>query len=188
MSRAIGWSAIKVAYVTSTKSYKGIAAEYGLPFASVAKKGRADGWPSLRKAFQEEAACRAIASGVDDEADRLANVMKAANAMGAALADVFSDADQFHRHLVQEYDGDSGRTVERVYSKVDTRAMKDLTGAIKDMTLVMRNLYNLPTQTEAEAQRIAAERLKLDQRKADAADSSDTRVVVEIRGFEEMDG
>lgn len=111
MSRAIDWSAIKVAYVTSTKSYKGIAAEYGLPFASVAKKGRADGWPSLRKAFQEEAACRAIASGVDDEADRLANVMKAANAMGAALADVFSDADQFHRHLVQEYDGDSGRTV-----------------------------------------------------------------------------
>ena len=46
MSRAIDWGPVKTAYVTSTKSYKRIAAEHNLPFASVARKGKEDGWPA----------------------------------------------------------------------------------------------------------------------------------------------
>ena len=86
---------------------------------------------------------------------------------------------------MSERDGDSEWTAERLYDKVDTKAIKDLTGALKDMTLVLRNLNNLPTQAEAEAQRIAAERLKLEQRKVDAAekaDGIDKSIVVRLEG------
>ena len=77
--------------------------------------------------------------------------------------------------------------MERIFDKADSRAIKDLTGALKDMTLVLRNLYNLPTQAEAEAQRIAAERLKLEQRRVDAESGTDKSIkVVLADGWEEM--
>lgn len=187
MSRAIDWSAIKTAYVTSTKSYKRVAAEFNMPFGSVAKKGKADGWPALRKAFQDEAACRAIAGQVDNEAERLGKIIEAANAMSDVIAGVFDDAEQFHRHIVTDTSGDETTTKEKIFEKVDSRAIKDLTGALKDMTLVLRNLYNLPTQAEAEAQRIAAERLNMDKRKMEAESDTAKRVeVVLANGWEEL--
>lgn len=187
MSRAIDWGAIKAAYVTSTKSYKRIAAEFDTPFRSVAQRGKADGWPALRKAYQEEAACRAIAGEVDNEARRLGKIIEASNAMSEVIVGVFADAEQFHRHIVQDKNGDDMTTTERIFEKVDSRAIKDLTGALKDMTLVLRNLYNLPTQQEREAQRIAAERLNLDKRKIDAENGIDKtiRVVMEA-GWEDL--
>ena len=74
---------------------------------------------------------------------------------------------------------------EKQFDKLDSKAIKDFTGALKDMTLVLRNLHNLPTQAEAEAQRIAAERLKLEQRKADAAEKAgevDKSIIVRLEG------
>lgn len=187
VGRAVDWTAIKTAYVTSTKSYRTIAKEFGMSFGGVSQKGREDGWPALRKAYQEEAACRAIANEVDNEANRLGKIIEAANSMSDVIHDVFADADQFHRHIVQDKNGDDISTVERRFEKVDSRAIKDLTGALKDMTLVLRNLYNLPTQAEAEAQRIAAERLNLDKRKADMDNSADKTIkVVLADGWEEL--
>ena len=187
MSRAIDWSAIKTAYVTSTKSYKRLAAEHNLSFAAGSKRGKADGWPALRKAYQEEAACRAIAGEVDNEAKRLGKIIEAANSMSDVIHDVFADADQFHRHIVTNTHGDETITSEKIFDKVDSRAIKDLTGALKDMTLVLRNLYNLPTQAEAEAQRIAAERLNMDKRKMEAEGDTTKRVeVVLANGWEEL--
>ena len=187
MSRAIDWGAIKAAYVSSTKSYRQIAKEHDVSFTSLSKKGKADGWPALRKAYQDEAACRAIADNIDNEANRLGKIIEAANSMSDVIVGVFADVEQFHRHIVQDKDGDDVITRERTFEKVDSRAIKDLTGALKDMTLVLRNLYNLPTQAEAEAQRIAAERLNLDKRKADLENGADKTIkVVLADGWEEL--
>ena len=49
----------------------------------------------------------------------------------------------------------------------------DLTGALKDLSFVMRSVYDLPTVQERNAMDIAAERLKLDQSKAAAAAAED---------------
>lgn len=185
MSRAIDWGAIKTAYVTSTKSYRQVAAEYGVSFAALSRKGNADGWRGLRKAYQDEAACRAIAGEIDNEADRLGKIIEAANSMSDVIADVFADADQFHRHIVQDKNGEDISTVERRFEKVDSRAIKDLTGALKDMTLVLRNLYNLPTQAEAEAQRIAAERLNLDKRKVENENGADKTIKIVLGDLED---
>ena len=75
-------------------------------------------------------------------------------------------------------------TEERTYQKVDTKALKDLTGVLKDLTGLVRDLYGIPTQAQAEAQRIAAERLELDRKKAEDG-STDTHAELEIVGLPE---
>lgn len=75
-------------------------------------------------------------------------------------------------------------TEERTYQKVDTKALKDLTGVLKDLTGLVRDLYGIPTQAQAEAQRIAAERLELDRKKAEDG-SADTHAELEIVGLPE---
>ena len=73
------------------------------------------------------------------------------------------------------------RDVMAEFAKVDPKALKDLTGVLKDLTGLMRDFYNIPTPAQAEAQRIAAARLELDRKKAEA-DSTDDGVEVVIKG------
>lgn len=188
--KAYNWDEIKSVYVTTDLSTKDIARKYGVGVSVVQKKCAADGWVAARMAFRAQAAAKAVDQAVDVEADRLGKIINAANSMATVIEAMYGDPQQFHRHIVTDtmIDEDGGKaimTVERQFDKVDTRAIKDMTGALKDMTLVLRNLHNLPTQAEAEAQRIAAERLKLEQRKVDAAekaDQVDKSIVVKLEG------
>lgn len=179
--KAYNWDEIKSVYVTTDLSTAGVAQKYNIGTSLVQKRCAADGWVAARMAFRAEAAAKAVDKAVDVEADRLGKIINAANSMAAVIENVYKDPDQFHRHLVVNAD----MTEEKIYDKVDTKAIRDMTVAIKDMTLVLRNLHNLPTQAEAEAQRIAAERLKLEQRKADAAEAAnqvDKSIVVKLEG------
>ena len=183
----VDWEAVRLAYISGVKSYRRVANEMGVSYSKIRAHGKDADWPAQRVAYQREAAERAIASGIAQEADRLGKVINAANAMADVIEGVFEDEQQFHRHLVPFRQDKDEETVERIFDKVDSRAIKDLTGALKDMTLVLRNLYNLPTQAEAESQRIAAERLKLEQRRVDAESGTDKSIkVVLADGWEEM--
>lgn len=184
MPKVVDWSEIRLAYITSIKSYRQIAKDHKVPIGSVQKIGKEENWPALRQEYREKAAMIAIENEVNNEAERLSKIIKAANAMSDVIEGIFKDKDQFYRHLVQDevYDPDSDcpvkTTEERIFKKVDSRAIRDLTGSLKDMTMVLRNLYNLPTQAEAEAQRIASERLKIEQMKANAENNVDKRIEV----------
>lgn len=186
----INWEEIKAVYVTTDQSTTKLAEKYRVSLSALQKKCRLDGWVAARMAFRAQAAAKAVDQAVDVEADRLGKIINAANSMATVIEAMYGDPQQFHRHIVTDtmIDEDGGKaimTVERQFDKVDTRAIKDMTGALKDMTLVLRNLHNLPTQAEAEAQRIAAERLKLEQRKVDAAEKAgevDKSIVVKLEG------
>lgn len=186
--REIDWNALKAEYVTGTMTYRQLARDRGVSSTALSDHGKKEGWAELRRQYRIEAAQKAIDSEVDNEAERLAAVIKAANSMQGVILKVLGDDKQFFRHLVQDeiYNEDVGAAVktteERIYKKADTRAIRDLTGAIRDMTSVLRNLYNLPTQAEREAQRIAAERLNLDKRKADADEQVDKSITVRLTG------
>ena len=144
----------------------------------VQKKSSRDGWVAARQEFRQRAAAQAVDRAVDVEADRLGRIISAANSMARVIEGAFEDGEQFHRHIVLDMD----TMVEKRFDKLDSKAIKDFTGALKDMTLVLRNLHHLPTQAEAEAQRIAAERLELDKRKVDAQDRTDTKIEVVFSG------
>ena len=186
--REIDWNALKAEYVTGTMTYRQLARDRAVSSTALSDHGKKEGWAELRRQYRIEAAQKAIDSEVDNEAERLAAVIKAANSMQGIILKVLGDDKQFFRHLVQDeiYNEDVGAAVktteERIYKKADTRAIRDLTGAIRDMTSVLRNLYNLPTQAEREAQRIAAERLNMDKRKADMDEQVDKSITVRLAG------
>lgn len=188
MAKNIDWNALKAEYVTGTMTYRQLARDRGVSNTALSDHGKEEGWAELRQQYRIEAAQKAIDSEVDNEAERLAAVIKAANSMQGVILNVLGDDKQFYRHLVQDeiYNEEVGAAVktteERIYKKADTRAIRDLTGAIRDMTSVLRNLYNLPTQAEREAQRIAAERLNMDKRKADMDENVDKNISVVFKG------
>ena len=179
----IDWQALRTEYISGSLSYNALAKKHGIQKSGLARRGKLEDWPRQRAEYLAEAAKRALAGEMDNEVERLKKLMQAANAMQDVILNIYTDPQQFNRHLVQDkfVNDDGGMdivTVEKIYKKVDTRAIKDLTGAMRDMTLVLRNLFNLPTQQEREAQRIAAERLKMDQAKAAAESDADKRIEV----------
>ena len=177
----IDWEEIKAMYITTQLSTTQLAAKYGLTASLVQRHCSQEGWVAKRTAYRMQAAAKAVDAANDNEADRLGKIINAANSMATVIEGAFADPDQFHRHIVLDMD----RMVEQRFEKLDSKAIKDFTGALKDMTLVLRNLHHLPTQAEAEAQRIAAERLKLEQRKVDAAEKAeqiDKSIVVKFEG------
>lgn len=187
----IDWGALKSEYITGSMSYKGLADSHAMHYTTIQRVATAERWPDLRAAYRAEAVNQAIAGEMVNEVDRLKKLMDAANAIQDVIINAVDDPEQFRRHLVpmERYDGDLGAalkdTEERVYSKFDTKAIKDLTGAIKDLTYSMRNLYGLPTQAEREAQRIAAERLEIERRKAQQGDENDKEITVVLKGLED---
>lgn len=187
---ALDWAGLRAEYISSRMSYGELAQKHGISKSAIGKIGKREDWPRLRAEYLAEASKRALEDGIDYEVDRLKKIMQAATAMSDVIAGIYADPQQFYRHLVQnKYISDDGGmdvvTEEKVFKKADTRAIKDLTGAMRDMTLVMRNLFNLPTQAERESQRIAAERLKLDQQKAASEDDSSKRVIIRMDDMED---
>lgn len=186
----INWDELKTLYVTTQLSLNDIAKQKGMKLHTIQQRSAKDGWVAARMAFRTQAVAQAVDTAVDNEANRLTKIINAANSMAAVIEAVYSDPEQFQRHVVVDtvIDEEGGKgilTVEKQFTAVNTKAIRDMTAAIKDMTLVLRNLHNLPTQAEAEAQRIAAERLKLEQRKVDAAEEAnkvDKSIVVKLEG------
>lgn len=172
------WDALKTLYVTTQLSLNDIAKREGIKLHTIQQRSRKDGWVAARMAFRTQAVAQAVDLAVDNEANRLAKIINAANSMASVIEAVYKDPEQFQRHVVVDTMIDEGGgkgmlTVEKQFRAVNTKAVRDMTAAIKDMTLVLRNLHNLPTQAEAEAQRIAAERLKLEQRKIAMLENND---------------
>lgn len=186
----INWDAVKTMYVTTLLSVPKVAAHFGLKEHTVSERCRKDKWVAARMEFRTKVAAEAVDKAVGDEANRLVKIINAANSMASVIEAVYQDENQFHRHVVTDtvFDEEGGKaivTCEKEFRAANTKAIRDMTAAIKDMTLVLRNLHGLPTQAEAEAQRIAAERLKLDQRKVEAAEKAgetDKEIVVRFEG------
>ena len=89
---------------------------------------------------------------------------------------MFADEQQFYRSPVRCKEklppDDQGRVLERqwdeevISQKVDTKALKDMTAVLADLTELVRELYRIPTQAEAHKQWVAEQQLKLKQEAA----------------------
>lgn len=176
------WAAIKTEYITTDTSYRKLAKKYDMSQTQISSIGKAEGWVELRKQYLSKTVTKAISKASEKEASKLASLMTTTERAIGVVAKAFEDPDQFNRHLVTVRDEFREDTEERLYNKIDTKAIRDLTSVLKDLTGLMRDFYNIPTPAQAEAQRIAAERFELDKRKAAAEDSGSEGVVVILEG------
>lgn len=200
----VDWLAIKTEYITTDISQRKLAKKYGLAVSTIARKSTDEGWVEQREQHKSNVLSKTTEKIANKEANKLARLAAATDKAIDVVVKAFDDPDQFNRYIVEsmeEYaepetiidDDDVIHSVgmrkyshEKTFAKVDTKALKDLTTVLKDLTGLMRNLYGIPTQAEAESQRIAAERLKLEQQKvASAADDTGRIEVVFAAGEDE---
>lgn len=178
---SVDWNPIKTEYITTKCSYRQLSEKYGVSIAQISRVCKKEQWKEQREQHAEKCFRKAEEKAANKEANRLARLITATTKAIDVAMEAFEDEQQFNRYIISEGIGDGAtETEERIYSKVDTKALKDLTGVLKDLTGLMRDFYNIPTPAQAEAQRIAAERLALDKLKAatDDDDENETGVVM----------
>lgn len=164
------WEEVKAEYVTTKIGYRELADKYGISRRTVFARGKREGWVKEREKHRDAVVARMVRNvqrkEASDGAKRLLQMRSAADGMTEVIAGAIEDVDQFRRHLVTVRDGDRTSTEERLFDKVDTRAVRDLMVAMRDLTAVLRDLYDLPSLVDREAREMALERLELERQKA----------------------
>lgn len=187
------WAKIKTEYITTDISLRALAKKHGIGLVSIGKHCKEEDWVKQRAIHHEKAITRAIQKSETKEANRLARLMEATTKAIDVAMEAFEDDKQFNRYIVnrrEKYmggkDAAAGDVIEtewseeQVFQKIDTKALRDLTGVLKDLDALMRQYYNLPTPAQAEAQRIAAERLELEKAKAAIDEDEDESGIIII--------
>jgi len=155
-NKHIDWCSVKSAYVTGKKSYAALALEMNISQGAIALRARREKWGEARAAFRNRVVDRVMEERVQTEAKGLVTLLNAAEHMAGALSEALKNEEQ----LLHSFSGEGSG------EKLDTHAIRNLTGALKDMTQLLRNLYRLPTQAEAERQRLAREKFEFEKEKA----------------------
>lgn len=178
----VDWEKIRLEYVTTRCSYRQLSEKYGVAIGNISKVSVREHWKEQRERFVHDVYKKAEEKEKRSQVDRLARLTKATTKAVDVAMKALDDENQFNRYIISEgIGGGATETKEMEFAKVDTKALKELTGVIKDLTSLMRDFYNIPTPAQAEAQRIAAERLEIERKKAEA-DSTDDGIEVVIKG------
>lgn len=179
------WAAIEAEYVAGTDSYEQLAKKYGLCWNAVKEAGAKWGWVAKRAQWRQDVAKKAAKKAADRAAGKLAALMISADKAAASLDRALSDGEQLYTYLVErsekykrpiEQDGklitERKWTEERRMSKADTKALRDLVAALKDLTAVTRDLYETPGYLAMARERRADAKLELEKGKSESADST----------------
>lgn len=199
----VDWLVIKMEYVTTDISLRNLAEKHGVSRTTIGHRSKTEGWVEARRQHRAKIESKTSERIANKEANKLARLAAATDKAIDVVVKAFEDEKQFNRYIVEsteEYsapelvesaDGDQQFVSmrkwahEEEFAKVDTKALKDLTTVLKDLTGLMRNIYGIPTQAEAEQQRIAAARLEMDRKKAAMEDDSSKRIEIVFEAGED---
>ena len=192
--RKIDWDAIKTEYVTGDMGQRDIIRKYKIDQKLVAKHSKEDGWVNARKDYRARVQAKAQAKSCDKKANELAGLLDSSYKMRDVIANAMNDPVQFNRYLVTKGSkGGEFHTEEVIKDKVDTKAIREMTQALKAVEGLIRSLNNIPT--EAEMQRLQLEREKFEmekekweREKAEQSQAHEVRVVFdtdELEGWTE---
>ena len=156
------WNEIKMAYITGTESTYVLADRFDVPRGTLSKRSAKEGWPKERKKYQKSVVEKAT--------------KKAANQLSSKLTKLQKAADNLADEMAKRTDN---------MELCTARDVLDYTKSVRELTATIRNLYDLPTAAEKESQRIAAERLEIERKRADSMEV-DRSVRVVFEGGEDL--
>lgn len=182
------WKQIKTEYITTDISYRKLAAKYNVPMSTLTRIAIKEKWVEGRERYKNKVVAKTVEKMAVKEANKLAKIRTMTDSMVEVVEGIFNDPEQFQRHIIQTRCGEIWDAEERVLKKADTKAIKDITAAIKDLSTVIRNVYDLPTVQEQTAMDHAAARLQLDREKAAMGQTDDGETgIVLLAPVEEED-
>lgn len=170
---------------------KSCSERYKIPLYSLRKKATADGWVEKKRKYWENVTNKSKDKSAEHDSDKLASVARASAEAAKILEEALNDPEQFYKYLISISDSEGASdTVERKYSKLDTKSMRDVVSALKDLVSVIRNVDNLPTEGEKLARKIQRERWNLEKKEKEAQkESRNSDIIVSFEDeTEEMSG
>lgn len=189
MQKVVDWSVIKTQYITSAISYKKLAEEWGVSTRTLADRACREQWPRLRAEYRNKIVFSSVKKVEKKEsaraAEQLLKMRKSADRMSDVILRIFNDAEQFHRYIIQKGKGGETDSEERLFAKIDTKAIKDLTGAMRDLVMVIRDVNDLPTVQQLQAYQLAVDKFNFEKEKDEKARRIDSELEVIFKPMEE---
>ena len=189
--RKIDWDAIKTEYVTGDISQRELIKKHRLNPSDCSKHSKREGWVKAREDYRTKASAKAVQKSCNKRANELAGVLNSSYKIRDTIEKAMNDPQQFNRYLVQKgRKGGEFETVEVIKDKVDTKAIKEMTQALRAVESLIRSLGNIPTEAEAqrlqlERERFELEKEKWEKEKAEMSQAHEVRVVFDT---DELDG
>lgn len=128
---------LEAAYVHGNLSQRKLAEKYGVPYSRIAYYSKSNNWTEKRAAYRRKVRAKSDAKAADRQSDRLARLGVIADNLVQTLEEAAADRRQFARIEVKNNDGESAMLF-------DSAAFKQVTAALKELTDVIRDVYNLP--------------------------------------------
>lgn len=150
----INFEELRAEYETGTETYAELAARTGADEKQLRRVARAERWNARRRAYRREVADKAVGKAAERESDRLACVMNAVGGVSALMTSLTEDKKLFYRFQVkckQKLPGENGEPVEKVWAEEqelrtpDIHAVREYLAALKQLTDLIRELYDIPT-------------------------------------------
>lgn len=164
--RKIDWDAIKTEYVTGNISIKKLQKKYKVSLGTLTKHSTSEEWVKAREKYRARAVTKAVTKSVNKRADELASVLDSAYKIKDTINNAVSDPLQFNRYLVTEGSkGGEFHTEEVIKDKIDTKAIREMTQALKAVESLIRSLNNIPTEAEVQRLKIEREKFELEKEK-----------------------
>ena len=193
---ALDWEAIKTEYITTETSQSKLAKKYGVPRSTICKWCAREGWVEQRERYRAGVVQKTIERRAHEDSNQLMKLIDAAEKITGIAVGALDDESKLYTYMVERrekyeipvgsasgvpwVDGDPDtpviekQWVEDRESKVpNTRALKDLSNIVREMTGLIRDFYNIPTPAQIEQKRINDQRLELERMKLNRGEDDD---------------
>ena len=189
------WEAIRAEYISDAKStYRSLAEKYGVSANAISVRSRGENWRELRRQRSESISNMIIERRTQEDVERFLQVSNTAQALVDRIEAAVGDEKQFYRYIVdssqvsfedQMDGGDVPRKTEAIFSKMDTKSLREMTAALRDALEILRRANRIPTVEQQLQHDAFMARLAFDRERFAAGARDDS--VVQIR-FDDEEG
>lgn len=193
---ALDWEAIKTEYITTETSQSKLAKKYGVPRSTICKWCAREGWVEQRERYRAGVVQKTIERRAHEDSNQLTKMIDAAEKITGIAVGALDDESKLYTYMVERrekyeipvgsasgvpwVDGDPDTPViekqwveDRESKVLNTRALKDLSNIVREMTGLIRDFYNIPTPAQIEQKRINDQRLELERMKLNRGEDDD---------------
>lgn len=127
------WAAIREEYRSSELSLKKLSEKYGVSRSTLQRRCAREGWAAQREQYRAEGSLTGDTAWLLEETAK--KILK-------QLQADFEDQQQFHRYLVKPRGTEEPE--EQIFEKLDTKSLKEVTAALKDLKALLRQTEEEP--------------------------------------------
>ena len=178
---------VQAEYVCGNSTLRQLSKKYGVTFNHMRNVCHQQGWVALRAEYRARVCDEAIELSLKRDVRDLQLIVTNSVKLLKMIEELIADPDSMRRYVMLETHKEGGELAtemaERTFKRVDMAQLKGLVDSQRVLTDGLLRLYQIPSQAEREAQKIAQERLELEREKFEAEkakESEDREIVVRM--------